>query len=220
MPWILDIGNVLIEIFGYPVSYLEAFSVLTALVSVWLAARNNIHTWTVGLVSVSAFFFLFYQAQLYSDALLQVFFFITSVLGIVWWKRPQKGLKKLKQHQLAFVWVMVISGAAALGMYMSFIHITLPRYFKLPAEYPFTDAFTTMASIIATILLIRRTLECWMLWISVDIVATIIYFQRGLYIVSIEYLIFLGMAIYGAYRWHKEYHNEQSTLGNIRSYSG
>jgi len=205
MHWLLDIKNVVIEIKGYPISYIEAFSVLTALVSVWLAAKNNIHTWTVGIVSVIAFFFLFYQVQLYSDMLLQAFFLVTSALGILWWNKAQSTLNKLSKDHMILVWLLVLFFSWALGMFMKDIHTILPLYFTLPAEYPFSDAFTTVGSIVATILLIRRTLQTWILWLSIDAVAIVVYYQRDLYVVSAEYLVFACMALYGLYRWNKEF---------------
>jgi nicotinamide mononucleotide transporter len=200
---LFDIGNVLIEIGTYPISYLEAFSVLTALISVWLAAKNNIHTWTVGLVSVSAFFCLFYQAQLYSDMLLQAFLFATSLLGIISWKRSERNISTITTKNFNRLVLIASSGAIILGLIISSIHLWVPEWFPLAAEFPYLDAFTTTFSVVATILLIKRILECWWFWIAVDVVAIFIYFHRGLYVVSVEYLIFLGMAIYGLHRWKK-----------------
>lgn len=214
MGWFFDITSVLFEVQGYSVSPLEAFSVLTAFISVWLAAKNNIHTWTVGLVSVVTFFCLFYQANLYSDMLLQVFFFVTNILGIVWWKRPVLEITKVGHGQAIMYVLAGLSFSMALGVIMTGVHVILPGLFSNPADYPFMDAFTTVFSVIATILLIQRRIECWWFWISVDIVATIIYYQKGLYVASLEYLVFLGMATYGLYCWYHEI-----TLGNIRTHS-
>lgn len=205
MKELFDIGNVLIELGSYKLSYLEAFSVATALVSVWLATKNNIHTWTAGLVSFSGFFWLFYQAQLYSDMLLQVFFFVTSTLGIISWKNPDKKINKVSMDIIKVVFLCVVTASTILGFVMFNVHTWIPDLFLEPAEFPFMDAFTTVLSVVATIFLIKRILQCWWFWIAVDVIATVIYFQRGLYVVSAEYLIFLGMAIYGLRRWNKTF---------------
>lgn len=201
---LFDIKNVMTEIWGYSLSYLEVFAVMTALVSVFLAAKNNIHTWTTGIVSVVMFFILFYQVQLYSDMLLQGFFFVTSILGIIWWKKPQVKVSSIGIRSL-IVWKMVgIITAVLLGFVMSQVHTWFPQFFLKAAEFPYADAFTTTLSIIATILLIKRKLECWYFWFIVDILAIYIYHQREIYLVSIEYFIFLCMVVYGYFNWKKE----------------
>ena len=83
MPSPLDIDYTILQIAGYPLSLIELVGTASGLLAVWLAARAHIGTWPVSLLNVAAFFVLFYQVQLYSDMLLQVYFFVTSLYG--WW---------------------------------------------------------------------------------------------------------------------------------------
>ena len=53
----------------------EWIGALTGLLCVWLAARQQVWTWPVALVSVVFYFVFFYQIRLYADMWLQVFFF-------------------------------------------------------------------------------------------------------------------------------------------------
>ena len=79
-----DIDTIFFTLWGYSMSYLEFFGVVSGTFATWLAARSNVWTWPVAVVSVGLFFFLFYQVQLYPDMFLQVFFFITYLQG--WWR--------------------------------------------------------------------------------------------------------------------------------------
>ncbi len=79
-----DIDSIFFEMWGYPMSYLEFFGTIAGAVAVWLAARANIWSWPIGLINVTLFFFLFFQVQLYPDMFLQIFFFVTNVIG--WWR--------------------------------------------------------------------------------------------------------------------------------------
>ena len=85
-----DINYVLVQIGDYPLSLIEFLGTLTGLISVWLASRGNILTWPTGLLNVIAFFALFYQVRLYSDMVLQVYFFGMSIYG--WWFWGQAAL--------------------------------------------------------------------------------------------------------------------------------
>ena len=59
-------------------------------------------------------------------------------------------------------------------------------------------------SIAATLLLAQKKLENWYLWIVVDLVSVVLYFIKGVYFLSAEYVVFLGMASWGLYRWKKQ----------------
>jgi len=79
-----DVNNILFTAFGQPVSYLEFVATIVGAIAVWLSARANIWSWPLGIVNVSLLFFFFFQVQFYPDMFLQVFFFITNLMG--WWR--------------------------------------------------------------------------------------------------------------------------------------
>ena len=195
-----------LSLLGYDISWLELIGTLTGLASVWLAVRNHVWTWPVGLINVVCFAVLFYQFRLYSDALLQVYFFAMSLYG--WWHWRGGGATKAPIVTLSGTqrvsWLTVIfASTLVLGLGASHLHTIAPTLFPEPAAYPFPDAFTTVASIAATYLLARRTLESWALWVAVDVVSIVLYFSKGIMLVGLEYIIFLILATAGGYRWYR-----------------
>jgi nicotinamide mononucleotide transporter len=202
---------IVLEIWGYPMSLVEIFGTLTGLITVWLAAKNNIITWPFGLVNVSTFFIIFWQVNLYADMFLQIYFFIMSVYGWIFWHRQKDIIKKISiisNPQRVYSVMLMTVTTIVLGYIISVIHIWLPQIFTKPAAYPFFDAYTTVLSVVATIWMARRIIESWVLWILVDIVAIALYFLKGIKLVSVEYIIFLLMSIYGLLSWIKEYRLE------------
>lgn len=207
-----SIDYIVLEVAGYPLSLIELLGTLSGLVSVWLATRAHVLTWATGIVNEAFFFLLFFQVQLYSDMLLQVFFFVVSVYGWINWRKKtgaeKKGISVLSADwRLIYLGILVL-GTLVLGFVMSRIDVWLPQWFVQPAAYPYADAFTTMASVLATFLLARKCLESWWLWIVVDVVAVVLYFLKGINFVAVEYLVFLGLATYGLLNWRKELRNE------------
>jgi len=85
-----DINNIFFELWGVKMSYLEFYATITGLVAVILSAQENVWSWIVGLVNVVLAFIMFYQIQLYPDMFLQVFFFITNLIGFWQWKYPKE----------------------------------------------------------------------------------------------------------------------------------
>ncbi len=208
LKWI-SLDNSLVDIMGYSLSYIEFVGTLTGLISVWLATKANIHTWTTGFVNIAAFFVIYLQIQLYSDMFLQVFFFGASVLGLYQWlvKKKNNESKHITYMKSKSRWLSVISMVVITlgwGALMSKIHILLPEYFEKPAAFPYGDAFTTVLSIYATFLMAWKKVECWILWILVDVVCVVLYYNKGVYFITIEYVIFLVLAIIGLIEWKKE----------------
>ena len=201
-----DIENIAFTLPGYPISYVELIGTLFGLVSVYWASRTNILTWPSGIVNEIAFFILFYQVQLYSDMILQVFFFAATIYGwLNWRKRPNKKTISSLTNQSKLSYVIIIAlGTALLGFFIMHIHHLLPFYFPVKASFPFIDAFTTTASIVATLLLAQKKIETWLIWIVVDLFCIILYFIKGIPVVAIEYIVFLILCLLGWRNWLKE----------------
>lgn len=72
-------------------SYSEIAACLAYAVSVWLAARNNVHTWWIGIIGSILYGWVFWSVQLYADVTLQLFFIATSITGWIHWLKGQGG---------------------------------------------------------------------------------------------------------------------------------
>lgn len=213
-----DIKSIFFTVLGYPMSYLEFFGVITGLIAVWLSARAHIWSWPVGIVNVVLAFFLYYQVQLYPDMFLQVFFFITNVIG--WWRwlspAPEEADRKqelkvsyMRVRQLIQVSVISVAGTLVLGYFASRLHEWFPGVFPASSAYPYVDSFITVMSITTTFFMIQKKIECWVIWIIVDVVATILYYVKGVKFYSVEYLVFTVLATYGLLNWIREYKSYQ-----------
>ena len=220
MPDIFDINTIFFTLWGYPMSYLEFFGVVSGSLATYLVARNNVWTWPIAVVSVILFFFLFYQIQLYPDMLLQVFFLITYLRG--WWRWTHPGLGEKITHrgsqqslritrmpirQLA-IWLLTgVVATLLLGTFASNLHNLFPVVFSQPSAFPYLDSFTTVMSIVGTFLMIDKRVECWYVWLVVDAISTYMYFVKDVKLLSAEYFVFCFIAAFGAWNWTREYRN-------------
>ena len=209
-----DIDNVAFRIFSTNVSWLEFIGVIAGGIAVWLSAKTSLWSWPIGIINVILFFFLFYQSQLYPDMFLQVFYLVTNVLGWWRWANPRKGEEDRKselkvsymtRQQLIFVCSVGVVGTAALGLFATRLHEWVPTVFSLPSAAPFQDSFITVVSILAQYYMLQKKVECWVLWLVVDILATYVYFSRDLLFSSALYFIFCGLAMYALWNWNREY---------------
>jgi len=209
-----DIDNTFFSVLGYPISYLEFAGVITGLVAVYLSSLANIWSWGIGIINVSLYAILFYQVQLYPDMFLQVFFFVTNILGWWRWANPRQNEKDSKQElKVSFMKpahiALTIAGMAVgtflFGLFAANLHSFLPTLFHAPSAMPYADSFMLVASIFVSFYMIQKKIECWILWIIIDMVGTGLYFVRDIRFTSLLYFVYCLIAAYGLYNWVKEY---------------
>jgi nicotinamide mononucleotide transporter len=212
-----DINVIFFKLLGYKMSHLEFWATVSGAIAVWLSARESIWSWSIGLINVTLAFVLFYQIQLYPDMFLQVFFFITNLIGWWQWKYPKSGeanlRNELKISKLSRLqWIIFMLGGfvctVLMGTFAKNLHDLLPQLFSLPSAFPYMDSFTTVMSIVATFMLIRKKIEAWYMWFLIDIISTYMYYIKEVKLYSLLYFVFCFVAIYGAYHWTKAYRSQ------------
>jgi len=178
-------------------SNLEIIAVLLGLANIILIVRRSLWNYPFGLAMVTLYFFIFYDSRLYSDALLQIFFFVAQVYGWWNWLRGREGdgeliVRRATPLQFAVVLVALAIATAAWGWLMH-------RF--TDAAFPWWDAAVAMTSVAAQILMAKRYFENWLLWVAVDALAVGLYATRGLTLTAGLYTVFLLIAIWGWVEW-------------------
>ncbi len=212
LPSLLRVDTICCTVLGYPMSWVELAGTVLYLWSVWLIARRNMLTWPVGIASVLLYMTLFYQIRLYSDALEQVYYLGAGVYG--WWYWSRSGPDKPEQPRVAevsyssgragLIWlILTVALAAVLGRIMSHVHLWAPGTFPEAASYPYLDALTTVMSLTAMWLMVRKHIESWIYWIVVDVIGIGLYYAKDVKFVSLLYLILLVLAIRGLIDWNR-----------------
>ena len=181
-------------------TYFDWITTVTALIYVWLAARNNPWCWVFGAIGCAIWCYVdIVQYQLYSDAALQAFYVIMSGVGIYQWQKggaQQQILAVSKMNAIEHLWMIgaSLSAGLLLGYFVS-------QNFAAAATFP--DAITTTFSVGATILLLRRKIENWLYWIVIDLVYVVIFWSRGAFLFALIMLIYVVVAIYGYRKWRE-----------------
>jgi nicotinamide mononucleotide transporter len=178
---------------------LEHVAVACGLANIYLTIRQNIWSWPIGVVMVSLYMYIFFNAKLYSDTGLQVFFLVMQFYGWYHWTRGPvvharslSPVTRLGAKGWLLTGVGVVAGAAVLGTAMGRL---------TDAALPYPDAFTTMLSVVAQFLLTRKILDNWTLWIVADVIYVGIYSSKALYWTAGLYVVFLILCIKGYRDW-------------------
>ena len=170
--------------------------------SVALAARNSVHTWPSGIAGCTLLLILFAGKQLYADATLQLFFVVTSILGWWQWEDPGAALAKMERpitraRPRSLLAMSLLGTIVAIG-YGWILHRFTDAYL------PYVDSAVLILSVMAQILLMRRTLDTWFFWLAVNTISVALFASRGLYLTAALYTAYWFNAWYGWWRWSKD----------------
>lgn len=201
-----DINNTLVTLWSYPLSYTEFFGTVFGLIAVWLATRQKIISWPLGMISVAFFFLLLFQVQLYSGMFLQAFFFFSNIYGWIIWSKQLTADESPTVLSTKWRWytaIIVLVATAFVGLGMQQLPHLFPTIFSKPASQLYYDAFIAIASIAGQVMLTRRISDNWYVWLIVNTVSVVVFFRQGLYLLSIEYVVFLLLALKGIFEWRK-----------------
>ena len=221
----LSIENTLFTIplgSGYNLSWIEAIATVFGLMCIWCASQAKIINFLFGIINVVLFACIFYQIQLYGLLLLQIFFLVANIYGWYAWQQKNESSGKLlsirwlsykQQLAIALFWlVSIILLCINIDLvFQSFtdlvikaINLTganLEPIIIEPDAFPLWDAAITVTSVIAQILMTRKFVENWFLWVIVNIISVGIYIAQGVYFLALEYAILLFVAGNGARLW-------------------
>ena len=186
----------------------EWFGTVFGIAGVVLTAKRSVFCWPAWLVSIIAYGVFFTQIKLYADAVLQVFFLITSILGWLAWQKDKAGDA---EAELPVTWTptrerwayFVLTVLSSVG-----IGFVFDRY--TDAHVPYWDAGCAGISVAAQILMMKRRIESWHLWVVVDVVYTALYATKGAWLTVILYAIFAVIAVGGLREWRKSVSNQRN----------
>lgn len=174
------ISNAVYSIMTGTLDALGSLAGITGVLCVVLVAKGSIWNYVFGLVNVSLYAYISYNASLYGDAALNALYYLPMQF-IGWWQWRKRGAavsdaeaggNGVQVKARRFTWsqrVLVAAGCAAAVVAVGFIL----RYFGDPQ--PFKDSTTTVLSIVAQALMALAFMEQWILWIITNIVSVVMW---------------------------------------------
>lgn len=180
---------------------LEVLGTLVGLIYLWLEYRASIYLWIASVIMPAIYIFVYYEAGLYADFGINIYYLGAAVYGWLVWKY---GHKSAEQQELPITKMPKRSWLKALVVFLvaQFLIAWLLINFT-DSDVPWWDAFTTALSIIGMWMLARKYLEQWWVWIVVDVVCVGLYIYKGLYFTSALYALYSVIAVFGWLNWKR-----------------
>ena len=181
------------------IPWIELTAACLGALSVYLMTQQKPAAWPIGLVMVLLYIWIFYDARLYSEMLLQIIYVILQIYG--WWQWLRGGSQQQGR---------AVSSLSSVGISQGLLigaSITLALGFAMSqytdANLPWLDAALTGFSLVAQYWMAQKRLQCWLLWIVLDIIYVGMFITAELYLTAVLYMAFTALAVYGWLEWRQ-----------------
>lgn len=185
-------------LWGSPVTWLEIIAFVLAVAMVLANLRVNVVGWPLAIASSLLYALLFADSRLYGEASLQLFFVAVACWGWWQWLRGTTGdgarlhVRTLPPRQ------RLLAGAATLAAW-PLLAMVLAR--TTDSDVPWFDALPTVASVTGQVLLGRKFVENWPVWVGVNVVSVALFAAKGLWLTVLLYAVFTLLALLGWRAW-------------------
>jgi nicotinamide mononucleotide transporter len=188
---------------------LEAIGVLFSIAYLVLAIRENIWCWPAAFISSALAVVVLFEARLYSESALNVFYAAMAVYGWYQWRYGGRGQGGGTAALPISVWPLRVHALALGGIALGGAPIGWLLHRYTAAAFPYTDSWVTVASIVTTYMVARKVLENWPYWLVIDSVSLYLYVLRGLNLYAALFALYLLLVVVGWYRWQRDWRAER-----------
>tara|TARA_Y100000991_G_scaffold63067_1_gene46898 strand:- start:920 stop:1534 length:615 start_codon:yes stop_codon:yes gene_type:complete len=179
---------------------LEFIAVSFGITSVIFAKNENILVFPTGIISTILYIIICYKFILYGDMLINIYYTLMSLYGWYVWSFKVSGenvvITTSKKDDVAksiFIFLSTI-------VIISCIYVYFDRMRNMT---DYLDTFTSAIFFTAMWLMANKKIEHWIFWIIGNLISIPLYFVKGLGFSSIQFTIFLILAIIGYIEWKK-----------------
>jgi len=195
------------------VAWVGLIACISNTICVVLVAKRRISNYYFGAVAVVAYGIVAYMFGNTGEwSLNWLYYFPMNIIGLIMWgKKIEKtdseaevASKKLTVPQ------SIITYATAAAMIFSFAYlISIPavnswfygQSYAFGFDKYLVDSSTTMMSVVAMILMVKRYREQWVLWIAVDVMSIVLWIYTFDLMMLLMWSTLLVNAVYGYIRW-------------------
>lgn len=179
---------------------LEIAGTIAGVVYLWLEYRASAWLWVASIVMPALYLKVYYDAGLYADFGISIYYIVASVYGLICWMRHRDdvvtgddaGIVPTPRSRY-------IPLLAAFGGIFVVIGLILSRL--TDSTVPWVDAFTTALSIVALWMLAQKYVEQWLVWIAANLALAVLYAYKDLWLTGGLYLVYAAVAVAGYRKW-------------------
>ena len=205
--WLLVATAVILSVSVYwKDSIVATFAALTGIWCVILTGKGKLSSFWFGSINTVLYAIIAWEAKYWGEVMLNLIYYVPmNFVGLYMWsknmnKETEEVVKKrlpLKKSIMSYG--LVIVGTLGYGLFLKVMNGTLP----------FVDSMSTVFSVFAQFLCVKRYMEQWVLWVIVDVVTVIMWIYAfvngtGDMATVLMWSIYLINAIFMLIKWKKD----------------
>ena len=187
-------------------SIVATFAALTGIWCVILTGKGKLSSFWFGSINTVLYAIIAWEAKYWGEVMLNLIYYVPmNFVGLYMWsknmnKETEEVVKKrLSLKKSIMSYGLVIVGTLGYGLFLKVLNGTLP----------FVDSMSTVFSVFAQFLCVKRYMEQWVLWVIVDVVTVIMWIYAfvngtGDMATVLMWSIYLINAIFMLIKWKKD----------------
>lgn len=189
-------------------SWLDVTALVVGLVYLLLEYRASIYVWIAGIIMPAIDLFLYWDAGLYGDFSLAVYYLLASVYGFIAWRFWRKDGEAVAEKPITH---FPLSKLLPVGVVFLAIWAAVWAFLQYwtNSTVPVTDSLTNALSIIGMWMLARKYVEQWIVWIVADAIYVWLYAYKGLPFKASLYAFYIIVAFFGIRAWKQKMQSTQ-----------
>ncbi|WP_022766428.1 nicotinamide riboside transporter PnuC [Butyrivibrio sp. XPD2006] len=190
-------------------TWISLGAAVTGVICVILTGKGKRSSFIFGVVNTVLYAIVAMEARYYGEVMLNLIYYLPlNFVGFVAWKKHMNDesgeviKERLNLKQSAVIYAITAIAIVIYGYILK----------RLGGNLPYIDSMSTVISVVAQILCLKRLMEQWVLWIVVDVVTVIMwainFINGGESIATLAmWSIYLINAFIMFFHWYREARN-------------
>lgn len=179
---------------------------VTGVICVVLCGMGRVSNYLYGTINVILYAYIAWKAKYYGDVMLNLLYYLpTNFIGWAAWNKhinAETNVVYKKRMTLKQDILLAIISIVSVAGYAYILRL-------LGGNLPIVDSMSTVFSVIAQILMIKRFMEQWVIWIVVDVVSVIMWIaalstEGASIAVLLMWAVYLANAVIMFVKWYRE----------------
>ncbi len=186
--------------------FLEILGTIIGFIYLYWEYKASRWLWLASFLMPATSLLVFYEAGLYADLWINVYYMLAAVYGFLVWTFAKPATHSAAEMPIThmprgrYVPAVLVGGVLLMLFYWILDNFT-------DSNVALADALTTALSVVAMWMLARKYLQQWLVWIAVDVISVVLYVYKGIYFYAALYLVYTIVAVAGYYNWKKLMNN-------------
>lgn len=195
---------------------LDIIGSIIGLVYIYQEYKASIRLWITGIIMPIVYAFVYYEAGLYADFGMQVYYALAAVYGFLCWRFGRHKAADGEMPISHFPRRRILPALVAFLLLWSLLWAVLVGLTN--STVPILDSFGNALSFAGLWALSKKYLEQWWIWIVVDLELSALYVYKGIPFTAALYSLYSAIAVAGYFKWRKIMRaSELNTPQNINS---